>query len=254
MTQFCYPNDPCGPTVVGFPPSIFLVCASCPTAPNPAQPVDTEVLSRCDDVNGDGSVMRPYWIVVQWDAAGAPMGPQQTIDDTGAAYTPTNPSMCPTPVDLETERLCFRSIATPALQFWRTDVINPTTHSVVTTFWQDATGAIVSAPTGIEPCDANGDRSYTPRTSGMFTGTAAFAIPAPAAPGQLRSFTLMVRSGSVAITNGPDAGKTFPPGSYSWSAPAAAPGQERGFLSFLPAFLGQAGASVTEFMVDWVEG
>lgn len=230
-------------------PPCFNPCEEAPTPPLPEQ--DCEWIRGCDDVAGNGSSIVPYLIKICTDTLTGVATAPATFALDGSAYTPVNPTACPGVKDLEVSRVCFRSIADASVLFFRLDLIDPVAQTVVASIWQDESGATVAAPSGVEPCSENGDRAYVPRTSGLVAGATAFAIPAPAAPAQLRSFTLLVRSGSATLTNGPDAGTVFPPGSYSWSAPVAAPGAERGFLSFLPSLLGVAGG---EFMVDWLEG
>lgn len=227
----------------------FSPCADTPALPVPE--VDCEWIRGCDDVSGDGSLVAPYLIKICTDTLTGIASAPTTHALDGSAYAPANPIACPGAKDLEALRACYRSIADASIHYFRIDLIDPVAQTVVASIWQDESGATVATPAGVEPCSENADRPYTPRTSGMIAGATAFAIPAPAAPARLRSFTLMVRSGSVTLTNGPDAGVSFPPGSYSWAAPVAAPGAERGFLSFLPAFLGVAGGA---YMVDWTEG
>lgn len=232
---------------------IYQICAECVPSPPAVIPPewDCEWMRGCDDVNGDGSSIVSYLIRICVDEnTGLVLdGGPVTLTMSGAPYAPINPVACPASRDLETERLCFRSVATPDVRYFRTDMIDPETSTVVAVIWQDEAGAVIAAPSGIQPCDENADRVYVPRTSGMLA--AAFSIPAPVAPAQLRSFSLLVHTGNVVMTNGPDAGSVFIPGSYSWSAPVTAPGAERGYLSFLPSFAPSPAAS---FMVNWTEG
>lgn len=239
---------PCAPNLPSALPVHAPIWAAVVTPATPL--IDTEFEARCDDVNGDGSLIRPYWVVMRYNESTGALVSVATVDDTGAAYAPANPVACPADTEFDTVRLCFRETASPAVTVWRTDIINPRLSTVVASFWQDEAGTIIAAPAAaLTPCNENADRVYAMRTSGMQAAT--FAVPAPAAPAAVRSVTLLVSPNSrVRLDNGPDAGAEFPAGSYSWSAPVAAPGAERGALSFLPQFTPLAGT----FMVNYVTG
>jgi hypothetical protein len=112
-------------------------------------------------------------------------------------------------------------------------------------WYTDSAGATIPTPLAWAPGPCAGSaRTYTPRTSGPIDGT-AFAVTTT--PGSvLRSWSVTVASGAATITNGPDAGTVFPPGSWSYSAPADDP---VGALAFLPAF-----TATGRYMVTWTEG
>lgn len=152
----------------------------------------------------------------------------------------------------------------PALNFvdgsgqWVCDATN-------TTFWIEAvtdaatgvkTWSYLSYPGGpifapvlpIQPCSVPANPNSAPyqdRSSGAQTGAYAVTLGA----GQLRSYTLMVRAGSVTRTNGPDAGVVYPVGTYSWSAPHN--DGNSGEFPVLPAF---SASPASEFIVLWTEG
>lgn len=157
--------------------------------------------------------------------------------------------------DNEIQRRCDEVVPGTIVEYYAIYRFNVTTGALVSVTNTDLVGAPYVP---INPVDCpqatttNMDRAYTPRTSSVMVGPAGFTIPAPAIPEQLRSWSLLVQAGTVTLTNGPDAGSTFPAvGNYSFAAPVAAPGTERGYLDYLPAFTSVAGSS---YIVLWTEG
>ena len=87
------------------------------------------------------------------------------------------------------------------------------------------------------------DRAYTPRLSGDLAAPAFALVPL----GVLRSWSIVVKTGTIVLTSGPDAGVVLGVGTYSFTPPTV--NGSNGFLSFNPSF-----TATGTYRVAWVEG
>ena len=223
-----YEKPQYGPILVAFqnpfvPPVLVGATVAAPTNNK-----EVQVQQRCDDVNGNGTLIRPDFVVLTYNTVTGALLSTATVNDAGAAYVPVNPSVCPAQHDMEIVSKCFEDTATVPNRFTRLDFVDAsvTPPIVRNTLWQNAAGVMsATAPAGpLVQCplgDPNTIKTGSYLSVALFTQA---SLPGIAAGGILQSFTVSNMGLTPFVFTGTDGNAvSFPSGATrTWGVDGSA--------------------------------